>query len=302
MYKYWAFGIQISSALQLPELLPADFEVPDVEINMGRIAHQEPAGNTANRSLLIGPQQEVIVISGIGRFYVTHGKQIMVEPADGADEKQVRLYLLGTVMAALLYQRGCIPFHASAIVKNGRLTLFTGQSGAGKSTLSAWLTTQGYELFTDDICVLELNAATQQVTGKASYPMIKLWEDSLDKLSDSQFNKQHRIRQEAPKYGQFFHDRFLKQALPIDQVFILQPTPEAASITYTELDAMQSFAELEKQAYRHNIAKRPLNRALHFKLITALVSAAKVRVLQRPATGTSIDDFARLVQRLIGET
>ena len=65
------------------------------------------------------------------------GNRISFSPAAGAEETAVRLYLLGTCMGALLFQRKLLPLHGSAVVINGKAYAFVGDSGAGKSTLAA---------------------------------------------------------------------------------------------------------------------------------------------------------------------
>ncbi|WFR62136.1 hypothetical protein P9222_28415 [Paenibacillus amylolyticus] len=89
------------------------------------------------------------------------GKRIVVSPIPGADEKKVRLFILGTCMAVIMMQRGILPLHGSAVVIDGWAYAFVGYSGAGKSTLSAALASRGYPLLTDDVVALTWDAGEE---------------------------------------------------------------------------------------------------------------------------------------------
>ena len=92
--------------------------------------------------------------SGV-RFLVEDGRAVRYETERGAQESDVRAFLLGGVWAALGWQRGLLPLHASSVTRGGNLHAFVGGPGAGKSTLAAALARHGYALFTDDIVLLD---------------------------------------------------------------------------------------------------------------------------------------------------
>ena len=92
--------------------------------------------------------------SGV-RFLVEDGRAVRYETERGAQESDVRAFLLGGVWAALGWQRGLLPLHASSVTRGGNLHAFVGRPGAGKSTLAAALAGHGYALFTDDIVLLD---------------------------------------------------------------------------------------------------------------------------------------------------
>lgn len=300
MHKYWGFGLKIASALAMPELIACDFEEADTTITLGQVPQTLDGSNVVKRAFsIIGNNEYILEVKGTGRYYAGHGNAIIIEPVEGIDEHSVRLFLLGTMMAAILYQRGYIPLHASAIERNGKLTLFTGNSGAGKSTLLAHLLTKGYTVFTDDICVLHYNKDDDTVYGTASYPMIKLWEDSLNKIDHSSFGREFKIRPHLPKYGQFFHDSFTMEALPIEKIFVLQATPEIQEISYTQPDPLKAFKLIEKQAYRYRFATGDALRPIHFMLMSALTKHVPVVATKRPMTGITITDFSDLIESLL---
>lgn len=290
MYKYFGFGINITSEIEFPELLPADFDNADVTITLGKTPESLTGEGVTKRTFSVVSKDEyLLTIKNICRYYVGYGSKIIAEPEAGTDERSIRLFLLGTAIAALLYQRGNIPLHASAIVKNEKLILFAGNSGAGKSTLLALLATKGYDVFTDDICVLQQAQDNTTLLGTASYPMIKLWEDAIQQLDNDTFNKDFKVRPQLPKYGQFFYDTFHKGSLPIDKIFILAPKNTASAITIDKLTGIQAFKLLEKQAYKYQLITNTKLRNLHFSLLSQLVSKVQIFEVSRPVSGSNVE-------------
>lgn len=300
MYKYWGFGLNIASEIAMPELLPTEFDSPDVTISNGKVPESIDGVNVQKRRFSqLSETEYILEVRNICRYYAGNGSTIIIEPCTTIEEQSIRLFLLGTVIAAILYQRGNIPLHASALLKDGKLTLFTGNSGAGKSTLLASLLKKGYTVFTDDICVINQDPDTNLINGTASYPMIKLWEDSINKIAYGPFNKDFKIRPQLPKFGQFFHSTFYTSSFPIEKVFILQINSETNEISYRKINTIQAFKSVEQQAYRYRFTTGDKLRPLHFKLMSSLAGSVPVIEMKRPLSGTKIEDFSNLVESLL---
>jgi hypothetical protein len=291
MHKYWGFGLSIASEIEFPELLPSDFTDADITITIGKTPTELEGEILIRRtSSCLSKDEYLLTVKNVCTYYVGYGKKIIAEPAPGIDELSIRLFLLGTVMAAVLYQRGDIPLHASAIEKDGKLVLFAGNSGAGKSTLLARLATKGFNIFTDDVCVLQHNTpGSNQIYGTASYPMIKLWDDAISKLDNDIFTKDFKVRPQLPKYGQFFYDTFNLKALPVDKIFILSPQNTAEDICVKKLAGIDAFKQLEKQAYKYTLISNTKLRVLHFSLLTQLANNVEIYEVIRPVSGTTVE-------------
>ena len=133
-YYYSAFGMTIGSAFEIPELIPLKKSKPDVIIHEGEVPESLDNPMKVGRRLQIKPGHFLYRQDDVAGYHVMNGNRIVVQPSVHVQEKEVRLYLLGSVFGALVHQRGGLPFHASAIEVNGRCVLFCGQSRAGKST------------------------------------------------------------------------------------------------------------------------------------------------------------------------
>jgi hypothetical protein len=179
---YTAYGLRIKSELFLPDLLAAQSGEPDVSIHYGPVPmallHPRGIGGAYQAS----PEVFLLTVPGIARYLVCDGREICIEPAPTATDDDVRIFMLGSAMGALLHQRQRLVLHASAIQTDLGAVLFTGHSGAGKSTLLAAMVQRGYAMLADDITVVQFGADGAPVA-IPGYPCTRLWADAAAKLN-----------------------------------------------------------------------------------------------------------------------
>ena len=297
-HQYRGFGLNIASDIDFPELLSRTFSHPDVTIVHGPVNGNIPGDRYEQDDFttIISPTEYYLDIKGNCRYQVLPNGTIHIAPYPGIDGRSIRLYLLGSVMAFVLFRKGLIPLHASGILKNDKAILFTGESGAGKSTTTAQLALRGYKIFTDDICVIGKDGL-----GTASYPMMKLWDDTLATLNDPAYsNKDFRLKPDLDKYGHFFHDSFHEEATAIDTIFIIHPDNSINEVRYTKLTGHKAFDALAQQVYRrYLIADLPL-RTIYFKTISALAGSCNIIEIYRPS-GNNIPAFIDRLESIINE-
>lgn len=153
---YWAYGLSIHTDLVCPELPrhPHPAFEPDVTI---RVVSQETGALSPlrDRTYEVQPGCFRLDVPGVARYRVEEGKRILIEPLANASPEKVRLFLLGSTMSALLYQRGLLPLHGSAVETRWGAMIFAGAQGSGKSTLAAEFHRFGYRLLSDDVCAVE---------------------------------------------------------------------------------------------------------------------------------------------------
>ena len=175
-FRYRLFGLRLSSDVELPELsieIAGDAET-DVRVVLGK-----PLDAPAEDGLDAVEGGTRMSIVGAGHYIVTGGRRIEVRCEPGVPERNVRLFLLGSVMGLLLHQRGLLPLHANAIEIDGRAVAFMGVSRAGKSTLAAWFHDHGQRIIADDVCVVEFDGEGR-AWAQPGIPRFRLWHKSLE--------------------------------------------------------------------------------------------------------------------------
>src|SRR5215218_6629728 len=168
--------------MPLPELVAGEAE-EEVSIRFGCV------GNLPLEILEEGwghfspaPKEDYLFWQNVGSFLVLGGRTIVVDPSPAADERILRLFVLGPVLAMLLCQRGYLLLHASAVAVADEAVLFLGSAGWGKSTMAAALHARGYRLATDDVAVLQVGERCPMLL--PSFPQLRLWPEALASLGD----------------------------------------------------------------------------------------------------------------------
>lgn len=173
---YSIFGLHVRSELPLPELLGADSTTrPHVTVRIGKVPDAGPLGP----GLHVTHGGLLLVIDGVARYFVKDGSQIVVDPQPNVPDANVRLFLLGSAMGALLHQRKLLPLHANAVEVGGRAFAFMGKSGAGKSTLAAWFHDSGFRIVADDVCVVSFDDGERPQV-RPGISRLRLWREALD--------------------------------------------------------------------------------------------------------------------------
>ena len=180
---YRLFGLRVASEIELPELFEveggAEAGAVDVTIVRGAVA---AAGPGAVDGVVMAGDGATLEVPDVARFHVVGGKTITVDALPEAPEANVRLFLLGSASAIMVYQRGLLPLHANAIEIDGRAVAFLGESGAGKSTLAAWFNDRGARILSDDVCVVGFGEGGGEGGAPLAMPGLpryRLWRDAL---------------------------------------------------------------------------------------------------------------------------
>jgi hypothetical protein len=278
--------------------MPASFETADMEIRSGKIPEEFCLGRDLSTSFSkVLETGYFLNIASVARYLVTNGKTILVEPYENADIYNIRLFLLSNAMAALLLQRNKILLHASSIIHKDKLLLFLGESGAGKSSLAAEMSKRGYTIFTDDVCVLNPVSEEEEVTAVSSYPMLKLWDDTITALNDEKFDTTFKLRPQNEKYGYFFHADFTRQAIPIKKMFILDNTRSSAQYESRKITGVEAFEWLGKNTYRRQFIKDPNLQKIHFESLSKLIQQTDIYILGRSKKQGNIQSFTDFVEK-----
>jgi len=296
MHQYWAYGLLIESELEFPEFLVYPFEKPDVTIRIGTTPTiLTGEDHYMNGGVSMDANRFLLKLPAIANYYAINGDEVIVEPLPNAELKSVRLFLLSNVLSAILHQRNLIPLHASGIIHNDKVILFCGESGAGKSTLVTKFQQSGYQLFTDDVCVI-VPTPEGKMNIVPSYPMVKLWADSFERIGLPTAKEELRIRAEMPKYAAFYHGQFDITPREIKQIFILEKDAKQSKIAIRKLSPVEAFAKLQQNSYRRGQMWAMKKKLIHFSMISNIIKDTPTFKSTRPASEDTLDELMQKIE------
>ena len=297
---YVAHGLRVRSSVPLPFAFPSHSAgAADVTVRFGAapVALRPPVDvrrRSARGDMEWEAASDVFLLRrrGIARYLVTAGCNVLVEPC-GGDDREIGENLVDTAWAAVLLQRGVIPFHAGAVAFKAGAALFLGSSGAGKSSLIGALLKRGHALLADD-CTGVASAADSRILALPAKPRLRLRADAMDKLgwrgrrSSGQYVK-HPVKAR----------RFHPSPLPICALYLLTSHPRSGIAVETVRGA--AAWEALWPCVRQKRLVHGLGRSELFRVLTAMARQAPVARVTRPAHPFRLDALADRIETHMGE-
>jgi hypothetical protein len=295
---YKAFGLKILSQIPLPELIQVSQPVDKVDIMI-------ETGDLSKSWSELSPCQKTVAdinllmfeIPKTATFSVQKGERIVVSPKEGADPDQIRLFILGTCMGALLLQRKVLPLHGSAVAIEGKAYSFIGDSGAGKSTLASVFLNQGYQLLSDDVIATSLIDDTVFVL--PSYPQQKLWQESLQRLG-METEGYCPIIQRETKFAVPVLTKYSSELLPLAGVFELVKT-ESNDLEVHQIQGLQQLNTLLRHTYRNLLISSFELIEWHFSISTKIVNQIDLFQIKRPACDFTAPRIASVILNVLNK-
>jgi hypothetical protein len=295
MHQYRAFGVNIASEFELPELMVSKGE-PDLTIRPGKVPEKIWNPKSEGVCYQASPGEFLLNIKDVARFHVKNGSEIVIDLYANSSPEDVRLFLLGSSFGALLHQRGYLPFHGSVVNFNGRAVIFSGVSGSGKSTLAGSFKKRGYPVLSDDVANISLDADQKPVV-HPSYPQIKLWKDSLLKLGEEP-GSHNKVRKKLEKYGMQLKSGFYNESLPLAAIYIIV-AQNSVMDGIESITGIEKFNALRKNTYRYTyLAGLDLN-AQHFITCTKIAPSIQVKRISRNNGPFSLESYTNMVEQEI---
>lgn len=281
MNLYACIDVRLRSELVLPDLPFAESD-DDREVVDVRLAPLTSALENApppHEGLQAAGDVVQFEVPDVGRYRISAGREVVIDPAAGADAADLRLYFLGSALGLLSHQRGLLPLHANAFVSDGGAFAFAGPSGAGKSTLAAHFERQGHEVLCDDVCAIGFDAAGRPLAWPGP-PRLKLWGEAA-----AAFGLEARDLTRAVGGLDKWHVPMSRPAarrpIPFRRLYVLERAPEGETGCIRRLTGQDAMAAVRANTYRGRyVADMGLAEA-HFRRCTALLGHIEVYAASR---------------------
>ena len=278
-YHSKVFGLGIRSAIPLPMPVPA-VDDPDVDVIYGEVPEQLSGATAWGIAYQARPGRLLLKVDGVSRFLICDGRRIIIERSAGAQDDDVRLFLQGSALGALLHQRHAIVLHGSAVIVDGMAVAFVGPSGIGKSTLAVAFSRRGAPVLTDDLCVAWPQRASGQILVEPGFQDSKLWLDSLQHL-DIDATGLRKIRSSLEKRALPLGAAFAGCAAPLKRIYVLRASNDV-QLSIVNLQGAQKFDALKNQTYRAQFLDGLGVKPAHFRNALLLAQQVPIAVIERP--------------------
>ena len=289
-YRYQAFGLTIHCSFPLPELTSApEGAAADVLIREGAL----PSGPSHYQFRVEEEIATLWIPDSNATYRMLSGRELIVDSRGQDVGRNVRLYLLGSAIGAILHQRGLLPLHACALEFNGKAVAFLGRSGAGKSTLAAWLSRNGGRLLSDDVCVVRSDNGRFMTS--AGIPRLRLWRDALEARGDE---PRHYARSFDgwDKYDVPHAEPPIPEAFELTALFELS---EGRALDFRSVSGAEAVQCLAANTYRGSYVHQMGRTAEHFQQCIELARALPIEQVVRPKDYSRIEqDYARILERV----
>lgn len=290
-YAYTAYGLKVTSTFPLPELEPHKNGAPDVRISYGNVPETLPFPSANGVAWQSAPGKLLLTVSEVARYLIIENSEVIIEPLPGSRAEDVRVFLLGSALAAVLHARKIMVLHAGVIETKFGAVLFMGDSGAGKSTLAAAFLKRGYAILADDKAgiVLDANGIAEVLPG---FPRLRLTKDAIKKLrfpiQDATFNRG------LEKYLVPV-ERFGAKRLRVKAAYSLG-VHNKPDVILEQLEAMQRFETLNYHTYRRRFLREPSQRMAHFQSLNALSKQVRAVRVIRPDYPNLLDELVARIE------
>ncbi len=295
---YTISGLRLRSEIELPELVPADETAAQAEVRVVRAETPEALENPINSGVLYqaAPSQFLLKMPNIARYLVRKGNEIIVEPAPGSLAEEVRLFLLGTVWAALLHQRELLVLHASSILTAKGAVILMGRSSVGKSSLAAAFYRRGYPVLADDTVALDV--VDSQALAYPSFPQLRLWPDMLQALK-IELDETLPLRPKLPKRAFPTHQGFSTRPQTVCSIYLLGSHIED-EIKMEKFQGMARFSTLLNNTFREKFLGGLGIRPAHFQKVSQVAQKNPIASLIRPENEHKFDRMIEAIEKDLG--
>lgn len=295
-YKYRAFGLNIDSDFELPELICRYGDEIDVEIICDEIDEMD-GRFLADKIHKADPEEIIYQLKGIAGCKVQNGERATIMPSATLSKSTLRLLILTSVFGCIFIQRRMLPIHGSCVVVGDDCIIIAGASGAGKSTLTSAFIEKGCSFLADDVSVVTTDEKGSVFVHPA-YPYRKLHKDSAQ-CYDYDVNGLERIEYEEEKYLIPVHKHFSNTPKRLRALFEIVPS-DVDNVHIGKINGLEKLKILMDNLYRGKLKFFFNSEAYYFKNIGDIASKIDIYKIMRPENKFTCEEQLKLIYKELG--
>lgn len=286
---YWAYDLRIHADLECPELPSVSVEegIPDVTIRL-LPPRADALESLENGYYAVQPQVFRLAVPKVGQYRVEEGCRIFITPLPDVSAAELRLFLLGSAMGALLYQRGLFPLHGSAVETSWGAMVFVGAQGAGKSTLAAHFHRQGYRLLSDDVCAVAVAPDGFAILPAPAH--VRLCADAYERL-----NSQPGAHFNVDKFVVPMGVGYCPHPVPLKAIHILADH-ESSAPEFELLRGFDRVQHLLENLYRPQYLKGQATQAELMRMAGTIAQKTTMAVITRRRDPETLDGLVGFLE------
>lgn len=291
-FSYRACGLTIASELELSGV-PEGAGEPDVFVRRGAVPRSLEAPTAQGVLFEAARDQYLLCLEGTARYLVRQGREIIVEADRDSRDPLFRAIFFGSVLTALLHQRGVLVLHGGIVVGAHGAVILAGNSAAGKSTTLAALVLSGFRVLADDLAAVSPGSGGG-VTVQPSVPHLALWQDAVARLGLADQGLA-RARADAGKYLLPVPSNIAPGPEPLAGIVILELN-NGREVTKERLRDSALFTAVRAQTRNLLVVKGLELLESHFRLVATIADRVPVWRVTRP---NGVDSVEPVVAQLM---
>ncbi|SFB84211.1 hypothetical protein [Butyrivibrio sp. YAB3001] len=296
-YKYWIYGLNIESELEMPEAYERDFSCePDVRIVFGELPEEvlemHPERGQGDNLCAFSKESVAFRVPDVADFCVFKDK-ITVKIFDGAPPLYPPSIVLGTCLGHCMLLRKKVVFHGGGIFKDGKGVIVTGESGAGKSTVTDALLSDGFSFIADDVCAVTLNEGSTHLD--MAYPQQKLCRDAAIKRGYD-LSELIYINEDRDKFAVRLKDGFMPDGADLNYIFEIALS-ESDELSFRKVTGQEKLMLLMRNIYIGDMGFYLWGVPPEYmKYCLKVASGIEVYQISRPKNKDTLQDIVKFIE------
>ncbi|WDE98820.1 hypothetical protein PQO03_13350 [Lentisphaera profundi] len=288
MYKYFAYGLNISSEIELNELIAKDFSEDAVlEIVLAEVPEQITGQDWYGGWWQANDDELLFYYTDVIKALVSRdGKKISLEILT-EDMFQLRSFLYSRVLSACLLLRGYFLLHGACVKIGDKAVGFCGPSGVGKSTLALGFMNQGDTVYSDDVIALKIEEGKLMMY--PGFPRLRITEETMNE-SSMKAKAFEAIDHFPTKLNYVKKFNFCTQVIELNELLILNPS-ECTKPNLRNVSGWEKLNIFEEGRYRKTLEKLIYRDEEMLKRRTKVANVAKCHYLDRSSNYYCVEDM-----------